>query len=810
MPMVLSLAWETIIEIEHAFKDKHSQPKDILELFQRLHNDVQNIREELAMYINTPSWDLPTICYNDDDDEDCTIAIIPILSIEEPDNSLSMGDEHLDTILETESDKLIKSSVENLVSVPSGSEGIPDNMCDVPFCDNSSSLDQFEDFSNSSDDSTSIDDDSFSIDDIECVEALPLDSELVSLEVVEIVIPKVGGIDADVILTIKDDILCEKLLNVNLLITKIKALKDNPTPSSDFVAKSSSTFLNFLLEETNTFDNSLPESETFALIWKRLVVAVPLLVLIFLFQIIKLSMTIMLKRLVVAVPLLILIFLFMIRSSLIFRSIHFLLPIGVIFMMNTKMKEGASVADNVNEFNSNLSRLMLVDIKFDDELKFDNIHDLVIGEDIHKKTSGEYLNSLLSAEGKGRGRKQDRGLKKNRGRLKSKKRGQSKNRQDITCWNCNQKGHFQNQCSKLVASKDKEVNMAVRDYDDALDCCVENTMEDCIMDSGASFHATFCKRELEKFRLRSSKTLKDVRYILGLKRRLIFIGQLDEEGYHGNIALWHQRLGHMSEKGMKILTLKGRIPDLQKAVVGFYEPCVLGNGRREYSSIEFIKYCVENEIRMLKTVLEKPQQNGFLITEGEWQGKEDSLAHLKAMAQMRCDIAFGIRRVTRSSEAEMSNLMRTLLGASRIVEDQMKKTLKTEHSPRREALRLHMYEDPPESPRLYKESIQWKKAINEEINLLEKNQTCSLIILPIGKKALQRKWVFRIKEVQDGSKRLVLSIVVAEDLHLEKLDVKTAFLNVDSVMYAMVCTRPDIAHAVRVVSRFMSNLGMEH
>jgi len=30
---------------------------------------------------------------------------------------------------------------------------------------------------------------------------------------------------------------------------------------------------------------------------------------------------------------------------------------------------------------------------------------------------------------------------------------------------------------------------------------------------------------------------------------------------------------------------------------------------------------------------------------------------------------------------------------------------------------------------------------------------------------------------------------------------------VESLMYAMVCARPDIAHAVGVVSRFLSNLG---
>nr|GFD56733.1 hypothetical protein [Tanacetum cinerariifolium] len=55
------------------------------------------------------------------------------------------------------------------------------------------------------DDSTSIDDDSFSIDDINYVEASPSDSELVSKEVVESVIPEVGGIDIYIMQSIKDD-----------------------------------------------------------------------------------------------------------------------------------------------------------------------------------------------------------------------------------------------------------------------------------------------------------------------------------------------------------------------------------------------------------------------------------------------------------------------------------------------------------------------------------------------------------------------------------------------------------------------------
>nr|GEU51944.1 reverse transcriptase domain-containing protein [Tanacetum cinerariifolium] len=176
------------------------------------------------------------------------------------------GDEHLDTILATESDEFIKSSVENLIPIPSESEGILDNMCDVPFHENSLPLgvskDQFEDFSDSNNEFSSTDNDSFSIDNIEYVEASPSDSKLASSEVMEIVILKVGGFDDDILLTIKDDILREKLLNINLLIAKIEALNDNPTPSSDFMTKSSSTSLNSLLEETNTFDNSLPEFET--------------------------------------------------------------------------------------------------------------------------------------------------------------------------------------------------------------------------------------------------------------------------------------------------------------------------------------------------------------------------------------------------------------------------------------------------------------------------------------------------------------------------------------------------------------------
>nr|GEX76067.1 hypothetical protein [Tanacetum cinerariifolium] len=173
---VLLLAWDRVSEIKDAFKNKQNKPEDIQELFRKLLDNLQNIHEELAEFINSSGWNRHAVYDDDDDDVDYTITITPVLSTKEPDNSLTMKDEHLDTILATKSNEVIKSSVEELVSIPSESEGIPDT----------------------------IDDDSLYYENIEYVEASPHDSKFVSLEVEKIVISK----DEE----IEDDNLRQKLL----------------------------------------------------------------------------------------------------------------------------------------------------------------------------------------------------------------------------------------------------------------------------------------------------------------------------------------------------------------------------------------------------------------------------------------------------------------------------------------------------------------------------------------------------------------------------------------------------------------------
>ncbi|GKB74383.1 hypothetical protein Tco_0935795, partial [Tanacetum coccineum] len=110
---------------------------------------------------------------------------------------------------------------------------------------------------NFNDDSTSSDDDSPYGEDIDYVDASPPDYELVSLEVVENVTPEDGEIE--------DDVLREKLSKINLLIAKIKALKDNPPLSSSFVTNGSTTTrsdYSFLDYETFYLDDDHVEEKS--------------------------------------------------------------------------------------------------------------------------------------------------------------------------------------------------------------------------------------------------------------------------------------------------------------------------------------------------------------------------------------------------------------------------------------------------------------------------------------------------------------------------------------------------------------------
>ncbi|GJU22821.1 hypothetical protein Tco_1156163 [Tanacetum coccineum] len=273
--MALLLAEDRFLKIKQTMEEEHNQPEVI--------------------------WNRPLFYFDDDDNEYTVIwrrpkAITPDESSEEPEDPLIMGEEELSTIPEKD-----KSSVEDLIQIPSGSKSFSDNIYDNDHFDDESLLRRdtlitspkidflFEEFigeltpippgmnedefdeeeDDCYDNDTSSDDDSY--ESIEYVEASPLDSELVSLEEVNND-QEEKEFELEDIFQIQDVILREKLLNISRLVTNTESLKDNPTP--DRVLKSPSSFpfpvvdSDSFFEESDTslsyLDNSLPEFETFS------------------------------------------------------------------------------------------------------------------------------------------------------------------------------------------------------------------------------------------------------------------------------------------------------------------------------------------------------------------------------------------------------------------------------------------------------------------------------------------------------------------------------------------------------------------
>ena len=294
-------------------------------------------------------------------------------------------------------------------------------------------------------------------------------------------------------------------------------------------------------------------------------------------------------------------------------------------LVTTRMKEGGSVTTHINNLNSILSRLVSVDIKFDDEVQgllllsslpdswsqtvtavcssstkitFDGIRDLILGEDSRRRSSGESSGNILVTEGRSRRKQRGSG---------SRNRSQSKTRKDIKCWDCKEQGHFRNQCPN--GKEEMNVTEVDTDNGDVLGCSIESNVDSWVMDSGASFHATHCSETMKnlkfgdfgKVRLANNDvlevtgmgdvdlitsagtpwTLKDVRVIPSLKKRLISVGQLDDHGYDvkfGN-GQWKVVKGNLVvARGKKMgslymvdMSLKGVDPVLVKDKIRFTE-----------------------------------------------------------------------------------------------------------------------------------------------------------------------------------------------------------------------------------------------
>ncbi|RVX13352.1 Retrovirus-related Pol polyprotein from transposon TNT 1-94 [Vitis vinifera] len=333
-------------------------------------------------------------------------------------------------------------------------------------------------------------------------------------------------------------------------------------------------------------------------------------------------------------------------------------------------------------------RMVVSNSKENEKLKYNDIRDLILAEEICQRDAGETSGSGFALNLETRGRGNDRNSNRGRSKSRNSNRNRSKSRsgQQVQCWNCGKTGHFRRQCkSPKKKNEDDFANVVTEEaYGSALNVVGLGNVRISLPNE-------------------SVWLLEKVRHILDLMRNLISVGQLDDEEHailfvggtwkvtkgarvlarrkkigtlymtscprdtiaiadaSTDTSLWHHRLGHMSEKWMKMLLSKGKLPELKSIDFDMCESCILGKQKKvsflktgrtpkaeklelvhtdlwgpylvtslggsrnrfeskclrsdnggEYIDVGFNEYCATQRIRMEKTIPRTPHQNGVV------------------------------------------------------------------------------------------------------------------------------------------------------------------------------------------------------
>ncbi|XP_073138911.1 uncharacterized protein [Henckelia pumila] len=256
-------------------------------------------------------------------------------------------------------------------------------------------------------------------------------------------------------------------------------------------------------------------------------------------------------------------------------------------LFNLKMSEDGSITAHINEFNTIVSQLTSVEINFDDEiraliilasfpntwepmraavsnsvgkdkLQFNDARDWILAEEVRRMDSGEKASSssALNLDNRGRGRNVEKNSNKSRSRSKSRN-GKDKIsfEKKLKCWSCGEIDHLKRNCKAT-----NNTNVVTEEVHDALVLSMESPVDSWVMDFESSFHTTgnrdvfdnYIADDYMKVFLADGKPLEivgmgnvqlkmsngsvwkinKVRHVPRLRRNLISVGQLDDEGHN--------------------------------------------------------------------------------------------------------------------------------------------------------------------------------------------------------------------------------------------------------------------------------------
>lgn len=314
---------------------------------------------------------------------------------------------------------------------------------------------------------------------------------------------------------------------------------------------------------------------------------------------------------------------------------------------------------------------------------------------------------------------------------------------------------------------------------------------------------------------------------------------------------WHSRLGHLSQKGLDLLVKEGYLESKDIDMLGFCEDCVLGKAQKQsfkkgkHTSKGTLDY-VHSNLWGAPTVIPSLAEKQYFITfiddysRKVWiyflrtkdeeiymdqpegyvtKGKEDLIFLLKKSL-------YGLKQSPRQWNKRFDGFMKEQ-GFRRSPYDQCVYISGVEMSSR---VYLLLYVDDMLVVSKDMEVIRELKArLSSEFEMKDLGAATRILGMDIVRdrkagtlKLSQGKYLEQVHSTFNMTDCKAVTTPMGFQFRLKSLDedenekekkfmVDVPYASaVGSLMYAMVGTRPDIAHAVGVVSRFMGNSGREH
>eukprot|EP00253_Pinus_taeda_P008927 PITA_08927 len=335
-------------------------------------------------------------------------------------------------------------------------------------------------------------------------------------------------------------------------------------------------------------------------------------------------------------------------------------------LYSLRMKEGTSIADHLNAFNTLLVQLQSIEVKipFEDKaitllcslpeswdhfvtsislyssetIEFDDVVASLLSEETRRRSHSETSTSEAMMV---RGRSKER-----RPRKSSDSRSKSKGKKSkLKCWFCGKSGHLKKDCWKRQQQTSKAESLIEKKEanttdtgsasgsgmsDEVLSVNVSNHVQHWLLDSGASNHMCIHKEWFKEYKSindgvvymgndvtcnivgigsvqlqmfdGTTRILTDVRHVLDLRKNLISLRALDSNGNKTVIQ------GGV----MKIYKVFKQFRALVENNTGRTIKCLRTDNGGEFNSKEFDSYCKDAGIERHKTTVYTSQQNGVV------------------------------------------------------------------------------------------------------------------------------------------------------------------------------------------------------